>query len=197
MQGAIQGVHGQFDHAGPTYTTIYPASGASGDWYYGAGSTPRKIYSWGIELRDTGTYGFVLPADQIIPNGEEIMAGMTELASAIAFPAKISLPGRGAGVRGCERDEHRAGEHRRVAGRDAERFVADVVCAGGVGDVCVDGADVVGRVDAHATLPAAWCGTGVEFYVEASTTSGKVVRLPADARWAPRYARGGDNGEGR
>ncbi len=100
MQSAIQGVHGQFYDAGPTYTTIYPASGASGDWYYGAGSTPRKILAWGFELRDTGTYGFVLPADQIIPNGEEIMAGVVGLARATPFPAEGLSPHGGAGLLG-------------------------------------------------------------------------------------------------
>merc|ERR1712059_76485 len=31
-------------------------------------------YSYGIELRDTGMYGFLLPPDQIIPTGEETWA---------------------------------------------------------------------------------------------------------------------------
>ena len=31
-------------------------------------------YSYGMELRDTGLYGFLLPPDQIIPTGEEVWA---------------------------------------------------------------------------------------------------------------------------
>ena len=31
-------------------------------------------YSYGMELRDTGMYGFLLPPDQIIPTGEEAWA---------------------------------------------------------------------------------------------------------------------------
>ena len=37
-------------------------------------------YAYSVELRDTGRYGFLLPADQIIPNGEEIWAFQTSVA---------------------------------------------------------------------------------------------------------------------
>ena len=33
-------------------------------------------YAFTTECRDTGYYGFLLPADQIIPSGEELFAGM-------------------------------------------------------------------------------------------------------------------------
>ena len=32
--------------------------------------------SYTLELRDTGYYGFLLPADQIVPVGEEVWAAM-------------------------------------------------------------------------------------------------------------------------
>jgi len=51
---------------------LYPAAGASDDWYKGSlGSR----FAFTTELRDTGRHGFVLPADQIIPSGEEMWAG--------------------------------------------------------------------------------------------------------------------------
>ena len=47
------------------------AAGASDDWYKGVlGSR----FAYTVELRDTGRHGFVLPADQIIPSGEELWA---------------------------------------------------------------------------------------------------------------------------
>jgi len=58
---------------GRIYIIIYPASGSSADWGYDA---PGVKYSYGIELRDTGEYGFLLPADQIVPQGEEIWASL-------------------------------------------------------------------------------------------------------------------------
>lgn len=52
--------------------SLYPASGCEDDWMsYKAG-----LVAYTIELRDTGDYGFVLPAAQIVPMGEEIWAAM-------------------------------------------------------------------------------------------------------------------------
>ena len=50
-----------------------PAAGASDDWYRGSLGTR---YSFTTELRDTGYHGFELPPQQIIPQGEEFVAGM-------------------------------------------------------------------------------------------------------------------------
>uniref|UniRef100_A0A672ZTA9 Carboxypeptidase A2-like n=1 Tax=Sphaeramia orbicularis TaxID=375764 RepID=A0A672ZTA9_9TELE len=46
---------------------IYQASGGSIDWSYNLGIK----YSYAFELRDTGRYGFILPANQIIPTASE------------------------------------------------------------------------------------------------------------------------------
>src|SRR5262249_17106099 len=75
MQTAIQGVNSVHYGAGPSYTTIYPAAGVAPDWCFGA----RRILSWTIELRDTGQYGFVLPAAQIIPTAQENYAAVLAL----------------------------------------------------------------------------------------------------------------------
>ena len=37
----------------------------------------------GRELRDTGDYGFLLPPDQIVPNYEEVFAGLKALVKYI------------------------------------------------------------------------------------------------------------------
>lgn len=47
-----------------------PASGSSLDWVRGNLGAPYA-YVW--ELRDTGRYGFLLPANQIIDTGEETL----------------------------------------------------------------------------------------------------------------------------
>ncbi|KAK7121533.1 hypothetical protein R3I93_022578 [Phoxinus phoxinus] len=52
---------------GSIITTIYQASGGTIDWTYDQGIK----YSYTFELRDTGRYGFILPANQIIPTAEE------------------------------------------------------------------------------------------------------------------------------
>jgi hypothetical protein len=40
-------------------------------------------YSQALELRDTGEFGFILPADQIIPTGEETLMGLLAEMNAI------------------------------------------------------------------------------------------------------------------
>ncbi|XP_062276508.1 carboxypeptidase A1-like [Scomber scombrus] len=52
---------------GSIYEVIYQASGATVDWTYEQGIK----YSYTFELRDTGRYGFILPANQIIPTAKE------------------------------------------------------------------------------------------------------------------------------
>merc|ERR1712167_102376 len=77
---ALAAVHGTKYDFGPIATTIYPASGPSADFTYG---TCGAVYSYGVELRDTGRYGFLLPEDQIVPSGQETLAGVKVLAQAV------------------------------------------------------------------------------------------------------------------
>ncbi|KAF3208768.1 hypothetical protein TWF192_002934 [Orbilia oligospora] len=65
---------------GPSCTTIYPTTGDSTDYTYGA---LNITHSYSVELRDTGRYGFVLPANQIIPSGEEAFDGFQDLVHAL------------------------------------------------------------------------------------------------------------------
>lgn len=51
------------------------ASGSTVDWTYEHGIK----YSYTFELRDTGTYGFLLPAKQIIPTAEETWLALMAL----------------------------------------------------------------------------------------------------------------------
>ena len=51
------------------HTFTDPAAGASDDWYKGV---LKARFAYTVELRDTGRHGFVLPADQIKPSGEEL-----------------------------------------------------------------------------------------------------------------------------
>ncbi|XP_074020602.1 carboxypeptidase A1-like [Numenius arquata] len=64
---ALSSLYGTSYEYGSIITTIYKASGATVDWTYNQGIK----YSFTFELRDTGRYGFLLPAKQIIPTAEE------------------------------------------------------------------------------------------------------------------------------
>ncbi|XP_075413507.1 carboxypeptidase A4 [Tenrec ecaudatus] len=69
---ALASLSGTEYQVGPTCTTVYPASGSSMDWAYDNGIK----YAFTFELRDTGHYGFLLPASQIIPTAEETWLGL-------------------------------------------------------------------------------------------------------------------------
>ncbi|NXK81189.1 CBPA1 Carboxypeptidase, partial [Amazona guildingii] len=64
---ALSSLYGTSYEYGSIYTTIYQASGTTVDWTYDQGIK----YSFTFELRDTGRYGFLLPASQIIPTAQE------------------------------------------------------------------------------------------------------------------------------
>merc|ERR1712025_668005 len=68
---ALKAVHNKEYEVGCIPCMLYPASGGTLDWTLGEAGIP---YSYGMELRDTGNYGFILPPEQIIPTGEEVWA---------------------------------------------------------------------------------------------------------------------------
>jgi hypothetical protein len=53
---AIKATHGKVYEYGPIASTIYPASGSSADYTYGVCGIK---YSYGVELRDNGEFGFL------------------------------------------------------------------------------------------------------------------------------------------
>ncbi|MEQ2288389.1 carbamoyl-phosphate synthase (glutamine-hydrolyzing) cpa2 [Ameca splendens] len=63
----LTSLYGTAYQVGNICNIIYQASGGSIDWSYDVGIR----YSFAFELRDTGRYGFILPADQIIPTASE------------------------------------------------------------------------------------------------------------------------------
>ncbi|KAL5021895.1 hypothetical protein ScPMuIL_001050 [Solemya velum] len=74
---ALKSVYGTtYDH-GSIANVLYTASGSSVDWTYGVLGIK---YSYAVELRDKGEFGFLLPADQIIPTGQETFKALVALA---------------------------------------------------------------------------------------------------------------------
>ncbi|XP_070582190.1 carboxypeptidase B-like [Ptychodera flava] len=73
---ALEAVNGIKYTYGTIPALLYPSSGSSVDWGYGV----LKIkYSHALELRDDGTFGFLLPEDQIEPTARETYAGFKAL----------------------------------------------------------------------------------------------------------------------
>ncbi|XP_078664727.1 carboxypeptidase B-like [Branchiostoma floridae x Branchiostoma belcheri] len=67
-ESASRAVHGEQYRVGRSIEILYAVSGGARDWAYDKAGV---IYSYTVELRDTGFYGFLLPPDQIIPTAEE------------------------------------------------------------------------------------------------------------------------------
>ncbi|KAF9426079.1 hypothetical protein BGZ76_002913 [Entomortierella beljakovae] len=72
---ALRAVYGTRFTTGDIYNTIYPASGNSVDFAYSIGVGAP----FAVELRDTGRYGFSLPAAQILPSGVETWAAFSAI----------------------------------------------------------------------------------------------------------------------
>ncbi|MFQ5422458.1 MAG: M14 family zinc carboxypeptidase [Phycisphaerae bacterium] len=88
MQADIQAVHGQFYLPGPVCLTLYQASGNSIDWVYG----DQGRIGFTIELRPTGSPGFLLPPAEILPTCEENLPAILRLTRWASSDILIDLP---------------------------------------------------------------------------------------------------------
>ncbi|CAG7729391.1 unnamed protein product [Allacma fusca] len=73
----LESVHGTKYQVGPSPELLYPAAGGSEDYAKGVAGIK---FAYCFELRDTGTYGFILPARQIIPSGQETFEAVMSMA---------------------------------------------------------------------------------------------------------------------
>lgn len=174
MRNAIAGATGAAYVAGPVSTTLYLAAGGSVDWMYGA----QGILAWTIEVRDTGTYGFLIPPSEVLPCAQESWAALLAATDRLAWGAAISLPqgvpaiaepGAPTAVRVDVRDQLGLG----IASRTVRWRVdgGDWLAA----DLEIRQGGLV------AVLPGAACGSSIEFHVEAQPVSGPAVRYPPSA----------------
>ncbi|XP_058821058.1 zinc carboxypeptidase-like [Topomyia yanbarensis] len=76
---ALSERYGTLYELGTAADVLYVASGISMDWAHSEHNTPISVT---YELRDRGELGFLLPAEQIIPNAQEV------LDSLVVFIAK-------------------------------------------------------------------------------------------------------------
>ena len=86
----ITNTFSKFYQPGRISVVIYEASGSGVDWCYGN----KGIFSFAAEVRpqfiEEG--GFLLPADQIIPTGQEMMNGIIEMGKYFVNYTLISNP---------------------------------------------------------------------------------------------------------
>ncbi|RZF49063.1 hypothetical protein LSTR_LSTR008349 [Laodelphax striatellus] len=77
---ALQKIYGTEFHLGSSPSLLYPIAGSADDWAKGKAGVK---YSYTVELRDKGKFGFLLPPSQIVPTGRETFAAVKAMARAI------------------------------------------------------------------------------------------------------------------
>jgi len=77
----LEAVYGTEYKAGDTAEILYPAAGGSHDWAKGVAGIK---YSYCYELRDQGNFGFLLPANQIMPSCKETLEAVKSMADDVA-----------------------------------------------------------------------------------------------------------------
>jgi extracellular matrix protein 14 len=68
VASACEGAVASISKDNPRSSRMESGGGSAIDWFY---HEMRVRYSFQIKLRDTGSYGFLLPKENIIPTGEE------------------------------------------------------------------------------------------------------------------------------
>ncbi|NBX25959.1 MAG: hypothetical protein EBQ99_07925 [Planctomycetes bacterium] len=173
-QAAIKAVNGLTYTAGPIHTTIYPASGGMNDWAYGSAGQ----LSYCTEVRDTGAYGFVMPASEIVPTAQENFGAAMAIMEESLKGCTITLAsGPGANVA--------AGVAQPVAvtvtANVGTLLLSDAVrLKWRVDGGAVQSATMVGTGSSRSgTLPSIDCDQSLAWWVEAETNFA-VTRWPAN-----------------
>ncbi len=176
MRDAIFTVHSMPYTAGPIGPTLYLAAGNIVDWAYG----DQGALAYTIELRDTGSTGFLLPADQILPTGEENFAAFMTFGAATTKPVAVSFPNGIPSEIEADLPTTVAITATPIAGQptagQAFLYSRDTASAGFTTSPLAS----AGGNAWTATLPATACGKTLDWYVEFGTNLGP-VRSPSDA----------------
>ncbi|MEP0846527.1 MAG: hypothetical protein HRF50_06845 [Phycisphaerae bacterium] len=169
--------YGMYYEDGPAAETLYLASGILPDWSYGV----HDMYSWTIEMRPNGPPGFTPEADQIYPNAVENFLAALEMADYVRTPIAIEFAGG--------RPTHVHPDAETAVHIELTPVLADYLDGSGrllarMGTSGPFTPQPLALVEANlyqASLPAAACGTQIQYYVEVETTTGALVTAPYDA----------------
>ncbi len=159
---------------------LYAAAGTAQDWFYGEGTAMALT----IELRDTGNFGFLLPASQILPTATENWAAFLYFAEQTTRAISISIVGTapdsvGASVASTMDLTISDGSSSYVNGSgllytssDGTNYNSSALTSLGGGTY-------------RATFPTFVCGSTVSYYITAQATDGSTVSLPASGPAGP------------
>jgi hypothetical protein len=185
MAALIYEVHGETYSATSTYTGYGAVSGCSMDWTY----AQLGILSYAYECRDTGYYGFELPADQIIPQNEELLPATLHLSNsewvraAIRFEFPNGVPSTITAGSDTSVAVNVIGQSESVLpGSPTLHYRYDP--SGAFADVPLTS---LGGDSYEGILPATNCWSEPEFYFSAEGDGGTTQTNPASAPGAGVY----------
>jgi murein tripeptide amidase MpaA len=87
MGNALKAVNNRTYTVGNSWAVYGATAGCIEDWT----STTTGGMGWCTEVRDTGSYGFVMPASEILPNARENMASATVMMEELLKASTITL----------------------------------------------------------------------------------------------------------
>lgn len=73
VASACEGALARSYSATNSFPRVESGGGSAIDWFY---HEVKARYSYQIKLRDTGSYGFLLPKDNILPSGQEMLSAL-------------------------------------------------------------------------------------------------------------------------
>lgn len=174
MVAAIEAPYGTDWIGGPASTTLYIASGVAPDWTF----EQRGSLSWTYEMRDTGSFGFQLPPDQIIPTGVEAFAGVKVLANHLQTRLLLYVTSQPSVL---------VIDQAASFSVQVTTFNQYTIAPGSTKLLWRDGSSGAFNEAAFtgsapfftATIPPQPCGRNIQYYVQAAASDGLVVRSPA------------------
>jgi murein tripeptide amidase MpaA len=87
MGNALKAVNNRTYTVGNSWAVYGATAGCIEDWT----STTTGGMGWCTEVRDTGSYGFIMPASEILPNARENMASATTMMEELLKASTITL----------------------------------------------------------------------------------------------------------
>ena len=151
---------------------LYIASGTCSDWFYIVAGVP----SWTFELRPEGSPGFVLPPDEIIPTGREMLGAALLLIERSAMPLLVDYPAGHPAYAEPQTPLH----VQAILSDSTESFMPGSIAVSWRpqgGSFAPLAASPVGANGVEFWLPPTACGRTVEYTIDATTAQGSSVQF--------------------
>jgi len=176
---SILDVHGMHYPHGSGNGVIYLAGGTIHDWMFGN----QDLMAYLIELRpDDGNPGFILPPEEIIPTGEEVVPAVLALAKASLNPVYLAFHlGEPEFVQADQSNVVQFATLPLSSGPitpGSERLFARVGTSGPFAETSLTS---IGDLNFEALLPPAPCNQVIQYYFQFTSSELGAVTVPADA----------------